>query len=264
MGQSKKRITLDLLGANKEATYKPKYWRANLVGLILANLLACAAIAEPRVLLETSMGGIEIDLHPDVAPGHVQNFLNYVNDGDYNNSFIHRSVSGFIIQGGGFSFNESLFNYVPTDPPIENEFALSNVRGTVAMAKLGSDPDSATSQWFINLADNSANLDQQNGGFTVFATVVEGMDVVDAIASLPVTGIIGLEPLGSAVPLRNWTPPAAIVPQDNLVIISNAEQSTSFDIPMLPQPFFWLLATALGLAACSIGVKKTVRTRAQD
>lgn len=263
MSQSKKRITLNLLGANKEAIYKPKSWRANFAALILANLLACAAIAEPRVLLETSMGDIEIDLHPDVAPGHVQNFLNYVNDGDYNNSFIHRSVSGFIIQGGGFSFNESLFNYVPTDPPIENEFALSNVRGTVAMAKLGSDPDSATSQWFINLADNSLNLDQQNGGFTVFATVVEGMDVVDAIASLPVTGIIGLEPLGSAVPLRNWTPPATIVPQDNLVLINNAEQSTSFEIPMLPQPFFWLLATALGLTACGIGVKKTVRTRTQ-
>lgn len=245
------------------ATHESNSWKAKFVALMLAGLLASVVTAEPRVLLETSLGDIEIDLHPDVAPGHVQNFLNYVNDGDYNNSFIHRSVSGFIIQGGGFSFNESLFNYVPTDPPIENEFALSNVRGTVAMAKLGTDPDSATSQWFINLADNSANLDQQNGGFTVFATVVEGMDVVDAIASLPVTGIIGLEPLGSAVPLRNWTPADPFIPQDNLVIVSNAEQSTSFEIPALSQPFFWVLAIALSLTAGSIGYKKTVSVRAQ-
>ena len=263
MNQLKKRKTSMQSVTYVAATHESNSWKEKFVALMLAGLLASVVTAEPRVLLETSLGDIEIDLHPDVAPGHVQNFLNYVSDGDYNNSFIHRSVSGFIIQGGGFSFNESLFNYVPTDPPIENEFGLSNVRGTVAMAKLGTDPDSATSQWFINLADNSANLDQQNGGFTVFATVVEGMDVVDAIASLPVTGIIGLEPLGSAVPLRNWTPADPFIPQDNLVIVSNAEQSTSFEIPALSQPFFWVLAIALSLTAGSIGYKKTVSVRAQ-
>jgi cyclophilin family peptidyl-prolyl cis-trans isomerase len=114
----------------------------------------------------------------------VANFLNYVNDGDYAGSFIHRSVPGFVVQGGGFTFINGEAGSVPSDPPIANEFGRSNVRGTVAMAKLGNDPDSATSQWFINLADNSAVLDDSNGGFTVFGVVEgNGMRVIDAITA---------------------------------------------------------------------------------
>ena len=222
--------------------------------LILACLLACTANvnAESRVLLETSMGDIVIELYPDVAPGHVQNFLNYVNDGDYDKSFLHRSVSGFIVQGGGFAYIESLFYFVPTDPPIANEFAMSNVRGTVAMAKLGGDPNSATSQWFINLADNSANLDAQNGGFTVFGTVVSGMDVVDAVAALPTDDLVQLDTnlavIGNQIPLRNLPFGEPLVLEDHLVMINNATQS-SFAVPAMPDLFGWLLVALLGMAA---------------
>ena len=98
------------------------------------------------------------------------NFLNYVTGGDYVNSLIHRSAPGFVIQGGGYRYVTSMAS-VPTDPPIVNEFGISNTFGTVSMAKVGGDPNSATSQWFVSTGANSDNLDFQNGGFTVFARV---------------------------------------------------------------------------------------------
>lgn len=97
-----------------------------------------------------------------------QNFLKYVTDGDYNNSFVHRSVPGFVIQGGASRVINNSIQAVPTDPPISNEFGISNTLGTISMAKLGGDPDSATSQWFVSLGANSDILDPQNSGFTVF------------------------------------------------------------------------------------------------
>lgn len=115
---------------------------------------------------------IDIALFSERTPITRDNFLNYVNDGDYDGSIIHRSVPGFVIQGGGFTLSENAnglaSSSVPTDPPILNEPGVSNTFGTVSMAKLGGDPDSATSQWFVSTGDNSDNLDVQNGGFTVF------------------------------------------------------------------------------------------------
>lgn len=130
---------------------------------------------------------IDLALFDAQAPLTVANFLAYVADGRYAANFFHRSVPGFIIQNGGFRFlNDTTFDYVQTYAPVANEPGISNTRGTVAMAKLGGDPDSATNQWFINLADNSANLDAQNGGFTVFGRVLgDGMAVADAIAAFP-------------------------------------------------------------------------------
>lgn len=146
-------------------------------------LLPHIAIAT-NVILETPLGDVEIELFDDEAPVTVANFLKYINDGDYNNSFIHRSVPGFVIQGGGFTFTDGMFSAVPTDPPIQNEFNRSNTRGTIAMARLSGNPDSATSQWFINLDDNTG-LDTVDGGFTVFGKVAgDGMTVIDAIAAL--------------------------------------------------------------------------------
>ncbi len=153
---------------------------------LLILLLWHSAAWATTVRLETTLGNIDILMFENEAPGHVANFLNYVNDGDYDESIIHRSVPGFVIQGGGHYFNAqtgSLSN-VPTDPAITNEPGVSNTRGTIAMAKVNNQPHSATSQFFFNLADNSNNLDNQNGGFTVFGEVVSGMDVVDLIASL--------------------------------------------------------------------------------
>ena len=158
--------------------------------LVFATCSVSFSAFATNVIMETPLGDIEIELFDEVTPGTVENFLNYVNDGYYEDSFVHRSVPGFVIQGGGFTFDAGQAFPIPTDPPIENEFRLSNIRGTIAMAKLSGDPDSATSQWFINLADNSASLDgddgQGGGFFTVFGQVIgDGMEVADAIAVLP-------------------------------------------------------------------------------
>ncbi|GJQ27256.1 MAG: hypothetical protein HBSAPP02_22880 [Phycisphaerae bacterium] len=148
---------------------------------------AFRVVTANRVRLSTTLGDMVFELVDD-APITTANFLQYVTDGFYNGTIFHRVVPGFVVQGGGFLPG----NVQPAGlrPPIQNEFSpsRSNVRATVAMAKLGGDPNSATSQFFVNLADNSANLDNQNGGFTVFARVVEGMDVVDAIAAVPLNG----------------------------------------------------------------------------
>ncbi|MEM1369610.1 MAG: peptidylprolyl isomerase [Cyanobacteria bacterium P01_H01_bin.15] len=132
------------------------------------------------------------------TPTGVANFLSYANAGDYDDSIIHRSVPGFVIQGGGFIIddfsNPATAGDVPdraieSNPPLINDFSdgRSNLERTISFAKLGGDPDSATSQWFFNLGDNSGNLDNQNGGFTVFGQVRSDVDfaVVEAIASLP-------------------------------------------------------------------------------
>lgn len=139
---------------------------------------------------DVSSGIINVALLDAQTPLTVANFLAYVDAGRYENNLFHRSVPGFIIQNGGFSFsvanNQTYVNEVATFAPVLNEPVISNTRGTLAMAKLGGDPNSATSQWFINLADNSANLDAQNGGFTVFGRVLgSGMTVADSIASVP-------------------------------------------------------------------------------
>lgn len=128
----------------------------------------------------------------DDTPATRDNFLNYVNDGDYNGVVMHRSVPGFVLQGGGFVWDGATFNHIATDPPVVNEFGRSNLYGTIAMAKVGGDPDSATSEFFYNLGDNSTNLDNQNGGFTVFARVLgDGMDLISAFASIPTTSFQG-------------------------------------------------------------------------
>ncbi|MFM8734389.1 MAG: FG-GAP-like repeat-containing protein [Pirellulales bacterium] len=123
------------------------------------------------------------------TPATVANFLSYVDGGHYSNTFIHRSVPGFVVQGGGFTVTNTNPVTVPDVTQfasVVNEPGNTNIRGTIAMAKLGGDPNSATNQWFFNLADNSANLDAQNGGFTAFGRVLGGgMAAVDAIATVP-------------------------------------------------------------------------------
>jgi MYXO-CTERM domain-containing protein len=175
------------------------YWRI-AVGAVIASMLSSSlATANTIVRMETSLGAFNIELYDTQAPLTVTNFLNYVNRNDYNDLVIHRhatiAIDGLdVIQGGGYLLLStplgSQLVHIPTDPPIQNEFdpSRSNVRGTIAMAKSAGNPDSATSEWFINVADNSAVLDDtnNNGGYTVFGHVLDsGMDIVDAIASLP-------------------------------------------------------------------------------
>lgn len=164
--------------------------RFALLGLLLACLggLVGPANAQEKVVRVTgNMGEFDLQMLELATPKTVTNFLGYVQRGDYDNSIIHRSMPGFVVQGGGFRLKGDKLDIVPTKPPVTNEFRFPNERGTVAMAKEDKKPNSATSQWFINLSDNSTNLDDQNGGFTVFAIVVgNGMAVADAIAGLDV------------------------------------------------------------------------------
>ena len=167
-------------------------FRVFVMSLWMLVLPATASV----VRVETSLGVFDMELFDTAAPATVANFLTYVQSGAFDSTFFHRSMPNFVIQGGGYRWNTGTNTYgnVPSMAPVVNEFSASrsNLRGTVAMAKLGGNPDSATNQWFINLADNAAILDTQNGGFTVFGQVMgNGMAVVDAIANLPVGNLGG-------------------------------------------------------------------------
>jgi len=185
----------------------------------LAGNFTDADISNSVVRLDTPAGPINIQLFDKQAPRTVANFLNYVTSGRYASSIFHRSVPNFVLQGGGFTFNTnpSRLDPIATDPAVQNEpdpTNRSNLRGTLAMAKLGSDPNSATDQFFFNLANNSANLDNQNGGFTVFGQVVGAADqaVVDALAAIPTqdqSNAAALPPsekgVFNQIPLQNYT-----------------------------------------------------------
>jgi len=154
---------------------------AVVTALITTNL-AHATIVE----FETSQGNFQVNLYDQTTPKTVENFLAYIEQGHYTNSVIHRVVPNFIVQGGGFNFSGAWpLTRLSTNASVINEPIYSNVKGTIAMAKQASDPNSATDQWFFNLVNNSSNLDVQNSGFTVFGQVIgEGMTVLEKIAGL--------------------------------------------------------------------------------
>ena len=161
--------------------------RAARAALLAAALTSPLALGGTMVKFETSKGDIVIELNDEEAPLSAKNFLQYVDSGFYDGTIFHRVIPGFVVQGGGL---ESGLRRKQTEEPIQNEAdnGLKNGRGTLSMART-SDPHSATSQFFINLADN-AFLDHtaksgQGWGYAVFGRVVEGMEVVDAIAGEP-------------------------------------------------------------------------------
>lgn len=143
-----------------------------------------AADAMPRVAMDTSMGRIVLELNPQRAPKTVDNFLQYVRDGHYDGTIFHRVIQGFMIQGGGFT--PDLREKQTRAPiPLEARGGLPNLRYTIAMART-SDPNSATSQFFINVNNNdflNANQAQDGYGYTVFGKVIEGFNVVEQIAA---------------------------------------------------------------------------------
>jgi cyclophilin family peptidyl-prolyl cis-trans isomerase len=159
--------------------------------LSTAAVVPNALAADPQVDMRTSAGTIRLELYPARAPKTVENFLQYVRDGHYNGTVFHRVIDGFMIQGGGMTAS---MQQKPTRKPIVNEAqsgikgGLKNEVGTVAMART-SDPNSATAQFFINVADNSfLNWGDPRGdgnGYAVFGKVVSGMDVVTKIAKTP-------------------------------------------------------------------------------
>jgi len=192
---------------------------ATVFALTQTPRIANATIVE----FQTVMGNFQINLYDNGTPQTVANFLDYVTSGAYADSIVHRSAPGFVIQGGGFFYDPGVpISTITANAPVANEPVYANVRGTIAMAKLGGDPDSATNQWFINLADNTQNLDGQNGGFTVFGEVVgDGMNVVDAIAALP---RFAFESPFNQIPLTNYSATdfnnAVPVDDSHLIIIS--------------------------------------------
>lgn len=179
---------------------------------IAASLSFVPASNATIVDIETSLGTIQVNLFDESTPKTVANFLAYIEDDSYINTVIHRSVDGFVVQGGGFTFNGEALQAIETKGTVDNEPVWSNQAGTIAMAKLSGDPDSATSQWFFNVANNSANLDNQNDGFTAFGQVVSGMEVVEAINNLDDC---------SETPMVNYdTSDCSVVPgQENFVSI---------------------------------------------
>ncbi len=156
---------------------------------VLAAVVPAAAGDAPKVALETDKGKIVLELYPDKAPKTVQNFLDYVDAGHYNSTIFHRVIPNFMIQGGGMTAS---MKEKPTKAPIKNEAdnGLKNQRGAVAMARTQV-PDSATAQFFINTVDNDfldfKNKTVQGWGYAVFGKVVEGLDIVDAIAKVKTT-----------------------------------------------------------------------------
>jgi peptidyl-prolyl cis-trans isomerase A (cyclophilin A) len=229
--------------------------------LVLAAsfLLSMQSASATTVRVITSLGNFSIELFDDVTPVTVANFLNYINSGRFNGTLIHRSVSNFIIQGGSFSFDASSRKIVSvaTDAAIQNEFNVPNTRGTVAMAKLGGDPNSATSGWFVNLADNRENLDSQNGGFTVFGRVIgDGMTVVDSIAAQPTFTLAGL----TDFPLINYVSGAIVT--SNFVNIAIAVEEEPAPAPNYFDEVTGLLrvtvdAGTLGLASMAFSITAT-------
>lgn len=177
-----------------------------LTGLALGLSTQAGFAADPRVELKTNRGSIVIELNAQKAPKTVANFLRYVQDGHYNGTIFHRTIDGFMIQGGGYDKD---LREKPTRGRIENEAAngLRNDYGTIAMARTP-DPHSASAQFFINVKNNDflnyRDPSPQGYGYAVFGKVISGMDVVERIAKVPT---------GSAGPHQN-------VPRDPVVIES--------------------------------------------
>lgn len=189
-----------------------------------SGLLLSQFTSATTVQFQTVMGDFEVNLFDKTTPKTVENFLAYVKANAYTNTIIHRSVPGFVVQGGGYSYQGKLpLVAVTQNAKVVNEPVYSNLRGTIAMAKLGSDANSATNQWFISLANNATTLDKQNGGFTVFGQVTgNGMETVDAIAAL---SRFNMQGAFKEIPLRNYTAADATanktVTDDNFMLIEN-------------------------------------------
>ena len=187
---------------------------------------AQAAQPNPEVSVVTNMGSFVIELRPDRAPLTVANFLRYVRTGFYTDTLIHRAVANFVIQGGGHDATAP-YALKPTGPPVDNESGngLENKRGTVGLAR-GPDPDSGTSQFYINLVDNP-ELDPlpTRWGYAVFGKVIQGMNVVEQI---------GLVPTGAFGPFKSEAPLTPVVIESVSVVApstSGATPATSAPAP---------------------------------
>lgn len=216
-----------------------------------------------RITLTT--GSLDFAFFPDAAPETVANFIGYITRNDYLNSIIHRSVPGFVLQGGGYRAEPGTPSII-RQPPVANEPEITNARGTIAMAKLGGDPDSATSEFFLNLADNADNLNNQNEGFTVFARVAgNGMQVADAIAALEIRNYSTVNSVLSACPVTNPPPPAFSTDSLVKVLAAGPVHPLSFTAESLHPAICnaAITGTALSLSPLAEGTA-TIRLTARD
>ena len=159
-----------------------KRFKTKLIS-VLALLLVTLFVQATVVRFETNFGNIDIEMFEEETPLTVENFLQYVNAGDYDNSIIHRSVPGFVIQGGQFYSTGTQLASIPANPSVMNEPGISNTRGTIALAKIPGSPNSGTNNFFFNVTDN-VSLDTSEQGFTVFGEVIDGLEIIDLISSL--------------------------------------------------------------------------------
>ena len=212
-----------------------------LIGLSTAIFVTSTATNATIVEFQTSQGNIQVNLFDESTPHAVNNFLNYVDNGHYTNSVIHRVVQDFIVQGGGYQFEGAWpLTRLTANAAIVNEPYYSNVTGTIAMAKVSGDPDSATDQWFFNLADNSTNLDIQNEGFTVFGQVIDnGMEVINKIADLTLCDTTTLTSIPMVIDedqdCYDMTVPGVenFVVIENIIVIDSSETTASDLYPLL-------------------------------
>lgn len=233
--------------------------------------VAGVASANPIVHFNTTAGSFDVELFPAAAPQTVTNFLSYVNSGAYNNTFFHRSVhqAGFqIVQGGGYSASNTPFfsstvtiPHIPTAAPIPLEYNLANSIGTIAMARTSA-LNSATSEFFFNVSDNTTNLGPANGGgYAVFGQVLgNGMDVINGVNALPtlIDLINGYQnSILGPIPLVNFTQQTTQLDPGNLVVITSAT--------VVPEPSTVALASLGGAALVALSCRRAFRrTRCQQ
>jgi cyclophilin family peptidyl-prolyl cis-trans isomerase len=190
-----------------------------------ASAQTATPTATALVRMHTAYGAIDVELYGADAPGTVNNFLAYVRAGAYTGVVFHRSIKTFVIQAGYATWpaNAAQMDFVKTAAPIANEYGATrpNVRGTIAMAKIGGNPNSATSQWFFNLADNSTTQGPaQNGGFTVFGRATPpSLAVIDKIAALPTINAGGAF---TDLPVANYSSGALV--RSNMALVERVEE----------------------------------------
>ncbi|MET0332135.1 MAG: peptidylprolyl isomerase [Dyella sp.] len=199
------------------------------LSLLAQTTAPAAARPDPTVVLHTSLGDITLQLYPDKAPKSVANFMQYVRDGFYSGTVFHRAINGYLVQGGLYT-RDLQPKRTRAAVPSEADNGLSNLRGTIAVAR-GGDPNSGTSQFFVNLVDNRrldyvGNQSGMTWGYAVFGKVVQGMDVIDKIAALPSRA---QGPFASDVPTTLVTIDSA-----NVVGETPANQSTEPTAPPAP------------------------------